>query len=58
MTLFFGMCQGIGERKEYQVESGNVRRRIGRDLVPIRHFGIYEQIWYESILVWKVLIYF
>ena len=43
LTLFFGTCQEIGERKEYQVENdaGAQKEGIGHGLVPIRRLSIF-----------------
>jgi len=43
LTLFFGTCQQIGERKEYQVENdgGAQKEGIGHGLVPIRRLSVF-----------------
>ena len=43
LTPFFGTCQGIGERKECQVENddGVQEKGIGHGLVPIRRLSAF-----------------
>ena len=46
LTLFFGMCQRIGEGTECQIEDGDGARGrgISHGLVPIRRLSVYGQV--------------
>ena len=57
LTPFFGTRQRNDEAKEWKIEDGDgvQGNGIGHDLVLIRRFSVYEQIWYETVSVRKVV---